>query len=60
MSTIITAPPTNCARVKRQPRSVHRISPSSSTRLVEANWKTMAAVKSPPLRTIERAMAVAA
>ena len=30
------------------------------TRLVEANWKVMAAVKLPPLRKIERPMATAA
>ena len=57
---IITTPPANWARVKRHPMSDHRISPSSSTRFVEANWNTMAAVKSPPRFTMERPIAVAA
>jgi hypothetical protein len=34
--------------------------PSSSTRLVDANWNAIAAMKSPPLRKIERASATAA
>ena len=33
--------------------SDQRIRPSSSTKLVEANWKTMAEVKSPPCLTME-------
>ena len=34
--------------------------PSSITRLVEANWNAIAAVKSAPLRNSERASATAA
>jgi hypothetical protein len=34
--------------------------PSSMTRLVEANWNAIAAVKSAPLRKIDRAKATAA
>ena len=34
--------------------------PSSITRFVEANWKTIEAVKSAPLRNSDRASATAA
>src|SRR5262245_54690248 len=53
-------PPTNSASVNCQPINSHRITPSSITRFVEANWNAMAAVKFAPLRKIERASATAA
>ncbi len=59
-TTIMTTPPAHAAAAKRQPRITQSTIPNSMTRLVEANWKAMAARKSAPLRIIERAMAVAA
>src|SRR6266508_5487742 len=59
-STIISGPPTNSATVNCQPTSTARMMPSSITRLVEANWKAIAAVKSAPLRKIDLASATAA
>jgi hypothetical protein len=53
-------PPTNSASVNCQPRSTASKIPSSITRLVEANSNVIAAVKSAPLRKIERARATAA
>src|SRR6266508_2560395 len=57
---IISGPPTNSATVNCQPSSTARMMPSSITRLVEANWKAIAAVKSAPLRKIDLASATAA
>ncbi len=57
---IMSGPPTNSARVNCQPISRAMISPSSITRFVDANWKAIAAVKSAPLRTSDRASATAA
>src|SRR5439155_10709324 len=59
-STIMIGPPTNSARVNCQPISSARMIPSSITRLVDANWNAIAAVKSAPLRNSERASATAA
>lgn len=59
-STIITAPPTNSPTVNCHPSMIAMMMPSSMTRLVEANSKAMAEVKSAPLRKIERASATAA
>ena len=59
-TTIISGPPTNSARVNCQPSSSARITPSSTTRLVLAISKTIAAVKLAPLRKRERASATAA
>src|SRR6266568_3136218 len=59
-STIISGPPTNSAAVNCQPSSTARMMPSSMTRLVEANSKAMALVKSAPLRNTDRAIATAA
>jgi hypothetical protein len=59
-STIMMGPPTNSPRVNSHPRRIAMMIPSSMTRLVEANSKTIAAVKSAPLRKIERARATAA
>ena len=53
-------PPTNSATPNCQPNSTIKSTPSSNTKLVAANWKAIAAVKSAPLRTMERAMATAA
>jgi hypothetical protein len=53
-------PPTNSAAVNCQPINRARITPSSTTRLVEAISKAMAAVKFAPLRNRERASATAA
>src|SRR6266508_1205381 len=53
-------PTANSATVNCQPSSTARMTPSSITRLVEANWKAIAAVKSAPLRKIDRASATAA
>ncbi len=50
-------PPRNSPAVNCQPISTARITPSSTTRLVDANWNAIAAVKSAPLRNSERASA---
>ena len=60
MKTIMRGPPTNSARVNCQPSSTAMMMPSSMTRLVEANWNAIAAVKLAPLRKIDRAKATAA
>ena len=60
ISAIITGPPTYSATVNCQPIRTARMIPSSSTRLVEANWNAIALVKSAPLRNSERASATAA
>src|SRR2546421_4917043 len=57
---IMSTPPANSAPRNGQPSRISRISPSSKTRLVEANSKTMAAGKLAPLRKSERAIATAA
>src|SRR5215218_10322548 len=59
-NTIIRGPPRNSARVNCQPSRTAMMMPSSMTRLVEANWNAIAAVKLAPLRKIERAKATAA
>jgi hypothetical protein len=46
--------------VNCQPISIHRTSPSSHTRLVEANWKASALAAEAPLANSERAIATAA
>jgi hypothetical protein len=56
----MSVPPTNSPRVNCQPSMMAMMIPSSITRLVEANSKTMAAVKLAPLRKMERARATAA
>ena len=53
-------PPTNSASVNCQPISTQRTSPSSQTRLVEANWKESAVIAEAPLANSERAIAIAA
>ena len=47
-STIMIAPPTNSASANCHPISSHNTMPSSTTRLVEANMKTIDVVKSAP------------
>jgi hypothetical protein len=59
-STIISGPPVNSARVNCQPISRARMTPSSITRLVEAISNAIAAVKSAPLSSSDRASATAA
>ena len=56
----MSGPPTNSASVNCQPSRTAITIPSSITRLVAANSNTIAAVKSPPRRKIERAIATAA
>ena len=53
-------PPTNSPAVNCQPIRTARMIPSSTTRLVEANWNAIAEVKSAPLRNSDRASATAA
>ena len=54
------APPTNSATANCQPSKVHMTSPSSKTKLVLANMKTIAVVKSAPLSIRLFAIALAA
>ena len=56
----MSGPPTNSATVNCHPINSARMMPSSITRFVEANSNAIAAVKSAPLRTMDRASAVAA
>src|SRR3984893_3822563 len=58
-SATIIKPPANSAATNCQPISTARMMPSSRTRLVEANWKAIAAMKSAPFRKIDRANATA-
>src|SRR5579859_525752 len=60
ITTIMTGPPVNSARVNCQPMSRARITPNSITRLVEAISNAIAAVKLAPLRNRDRASATAA
>ena len=60
ISAIRKIPPTNSASVNCQPMKIQRTIPISKTRLVEANWKTIAVEKLAPFSNIERAIAVAA
>ena len=53
-------PPTNSLTANCQPMSTTSTMPSSMTRLVEANMKTMAATKSAPFTKSDLAMADAA
>ena len=53
-------PPTNSASVNCHPISTHRTSPSSHTRLVEANWKASAVTAEAPFANSDRAIAIAA
>ena len=60
MRTIMIAPPTNSAAANCQPISTMSTMPSSRTRLVEANMKTIEATKSAPLTKRDLDMAEAA
>ena len=53
-------PPTNSLTANCQPMSTTRTTPSSTTRLVEANMNTHTATKSAPFTKMDLAMAVAA
>src|SRR4051812_10625798 len=60
ISAIITIPPTNSATANCQPSSTHSTSPSSHTRLVDANWKASAVDADAPFWNSDLAMAIAA
>lgn len=59
-SSTMTGAPMNSANMNCQPRNASMMMLNSSTRLVEAISKAMAAVKFAPLRKSERASATAA
>ena len=54
------APPTDSATANCQPMRITSTTPSSTTRFVEANMKTMAEMKSAPFWNSDLAIAVAA
>src|SRR5947209_15583070 len=56
----MTTPPTYSATANCQPRRMRSTTPSSMTRLVDANMNTMAEMKSAPFSYNDLAMAVAA
>ena len=60
MIITISNPPANSASANCQPISTMRMMLSSATKFVEAISNAIAAVKSAPLRKIERASATAA
>ena len=60
MMAISTSPPRNSASVNCHPMSTHMITPSSTTRLVEANWKASALAAEAPFWNSDLAMATAA
>jgi hypothetical protein len=60
MSATRTTPPTYSASANCQPIRIQSTSPSSHTRLVEANWKARAAAAEAPRANSERAIAIAA
>ena len=53
-------PPTYSASVNCQPIRTQRTSPSSQTRLVEANWKASAVTAEAPFWNSDLAIAIAA
>src|SRR5438552_19042915 len=53
-------PPTYSASVNCQPSRIQSTSPSSHTRLVEANWKASAEAAEAPFWNSDLAMAIAA
>ena len=59
-SATIINPPANSAATNCHPIKTATMMPRSMTRLVEANWNAIAAMKSAPLRNIERANATPA
>src|SRR3954470_21278216 len=60
MRAIITRPPTYSASVNCQPRSTQSTSPSSHTRLVDANWNASAVAAEAPFWNRLLAIAIAA
>src|SRR5438477_11988150 len=56
----MTGPPTNSAAANCQPMSTNSTTPSSTTRFVDANMKTIAETKSAPFWNSDFAIAVAA
>ena len=57
---IITKPPRNSASVNCQPSRIQITSPSSQTRLVEANWKASEVTAEAPFWKSDLAIAIAA
>ena len=60
ISTIITIPPKYSASVNCHPMRTQSTSPSSQTRLVEANWKARAETAEAPFWNSDLAIAIAA
>src|ERR1700722_5674230 len=60
MTTIRTRPPTNSARVNCQPSRTQMTMPNSTTRLVDANWKSRADAAEEPFWKRLLAIAIAA
>jgi hypothetical protein len=60
ISTIRIRPPTSSASVNCQPRKTQITIPSSKTRFVEANWKTIAEARLAPFWKSDFAIATAA
>jgi hypothetical protein len=60
ISAIITIPPTYSAAVNCQPISTHSTSPSSHTRLVDANWNASADAALAPFWNSDLPIAIAA
>ena len=60
ISTIRIRPPTSSASVNCQPRKIQITIPSSKTRFVEANWKTIAEARLAPFWKSDFAIATAA
>src|SRR3954453_251834 len=60
ISAIITIPPRYSASVNCQPSRTHRTSPSSQTRLVDANWNASALAADAPFWNRLLAIAIAA
>ena len=60
INTIITIPPTYSASANCQPISTHNTSPSSQTRLVEANWKASIVAAEAPFWKSDLPIAIAA
>ena len=60
ISAIMMIPPTYSARANCQPIRTQSTSPSSQTRLVEANWKASAVAAEAPFWKSDLAIAIAA
>jgi hypothetical protein len=60
MAAIMSSPPANSASANCQPIRIHRTSPSSHTRFVEANWNASALAAEAPFWNSDLAIATAA